>query len=68
MSDDLGKKLISTPYDDPYWNRVGTMNGKKVLGRQLTDDEFKEYSCSLWCFAPWIFDWDEKIVWRYQGE
>ena len=64
---DIGTKL-NTPYGDPFWDATGLLEGKKVVGHQMTDDEWSEYEHSLWCFSPWIADHKRKIIWRYHGE
>lgn len=61
-------KLIETPYGDPYWNVEGMLNGKRVVGHQMTESEAKEYESMLVCFTPWHYDFDKHICWRYDGE
>jgi hypothetical protein len=68
LMSDIGTVLMKTPYGDPYWDMVGMLDSKKVVGHQMTDEEWREYECSLWCFSPWKVDYARKIIWRYWAE
>lgn len=63
----LLQKLEETPYRSPLWNMQAMLNGKRVIGYKLTDEERELYEHAFICGRlQWIYQ--DGIAWRYEAE
>jgi hypothetical protein len=63
----LLQKLEKTPYRDKLWNMQAMLNGKKVIGYKLTDEERELYERAFICGRlQWIYQ--DGVAWRYEAE